>query len=243
MNKDDAFKLPRLYVEADLSLGADIPLSAEQAHYFKTVLRRQDGDKIRIFNGRDGEWLCALDRLGKKSGYAVAREQLKAQPDPGQGVHLYFAPIKKSRMDWLVEKAVELGATDLHPVITQNTEIRDIRTERVAQQIAEAAEQCERLDQPRLHDPIKLHDIPGTLAPDTLFLAAIERGPTTPIHQAINTKHKIAVLIGPEGGFTTAEIEWITDQATTPVSLGPRILRCETAVCVALTAIMLSDNK
>lgn len=243
MNDDDFFKLPRLFVDAPLGSGVDITLSADQAHYFKTVLRRQDGDFIRLFNGKDGEWLCALSALGKKDGHATPQRQLKSQPAPAPATHLFFAPIKKARMDWLVEKAIELGATDLHPVVTQNTEVREVNDKRLRQQMFEAAEQCERLDLPVLHDAIKLYDLPKRLPAGASLLACLERGETLAIDtllSALPDDQAVAVLIGPEGGFTAAEAEWIGKQhGWRAASLGPRILRCETAVCVALTAIML----
>lgn len=240
MMDDDFFKLPRLYVDAPLGVDQTIPLSADQAHYFKTVLRRQDGDRVRIFNGRDGEFLCRLHNLGKKSGDAVAERNIKPQPAAIRPVHLFFAPIKKARMDWLVEKSIELGATDLHPVLTQNTEIRDLKTDRLQQQIMEAAEQCERLDLPRLHDTIKLQNINTALPTGATPIACLERGDTAPLSDRLTGNGPVAILIGPEGGFTRDEAAWITEKANwLPTSLGPRILRCETAVCVALSAVML----
>jgi 16S rRNA (uracil1498-N3)-methyltransferase len=240
MSDDDLFKLPRLYVDAPMQKGGVVPLSADQAHYFKTVLRRQDGDRIRIFNGRDGEFLCVLQEMTKKGGLALAERQTRVQPDGSSAVHLFFAPIKKSRMDWLVEKAIELGATDLHPVITQNTEVREINEKRLTQQMHEAAEQCERLDLPRLHEAIKLNALLKHTPKDAILMAALERGETKPITDVIKTRKTAAILIGPEGGFTAQEAEWIhTQSGWTTVCLGPRILRSETAVCVALTAVML----
>lgn len=246
MNEDDFFKLPRLFVDAPLGQDEDITLSAEQAHYFKTVLRRQDGDKIRLFNGRDGEWLAALTALGKKDGHATALRSLKAQPAHRPHVHLFFAPIKKSRLDWLVEKAIELGATDLHPVITQNTEIREVNDKRLNQQIFEAAEQCERLDLPVLHPAVRLQAVTDHVPAETAFFACLERGETKPLNrllEGVPKEQDVAVLTGPEGGFTAAEASWIFSHETwRAASLGPRILRCETAVCVALTAIMLHQS-
>lgn len=239
MDENAFFKLPRLYVDAPLAAGSAIPLSPEQAHYFKTVLRRQDGDPVRLFNGRDGEWRCALKDLGKKSGLAVAAEKIRPQPDAAPGVHLYFAPIKKSRMDWLIEKAVELGATHLHPVLTQNTEVREINTKRLRQQVFEAAEQCERLDLPELCDMVKLQTLPEGLP----MLACLERAEAAPLTAALRPKAVACILIGPEGGFTAAEAAWIGEQKNwIPVSLGPRILRSETAACMALAAVLLDRS-
>ena len=246
MMDDDFFKLPRLYIDATLGADQTTPLSAEQAHYFKTVLRRQDGDQIRLFNGCDGEWLCTLDQLGKKGGLAVATRQIKPQPAPTPNTHLFFAPIKKTRMDWLVEKSIELGATDLHPVLTQNTEIRDINSKRLHQQIIEAAEQCERLDLPRLHGAIKFNDLGKALPANTTGLACLERGDTVDLAArltAIPATNAVAILIGPEGGFTKEETARLAKQESwLATSLGPRILRSETAVCAALSAIMLRGD-
>jgi 16S rRNA (uracil1498-N3)-methyltransferase len=237
MDDNAFFKLPRLYIDTPLAEGADVPLSAEQAHYFRTVLRRQDGDRIRLFNGRDGEFLCMLRDLGKKSGIAfverlLRQQQIQDTPD----IHLYFAPIKKSRMDWLIEKAVELGVTHLHPVITQNTEVREVNDKRLRQQIIEAAEQCERLTVPSLHASIKFDALPR----DVPILACLERGERIPIQKALKSGAPVFFLIGPEGGFTLDESAKIHQQSSwTAISLGPRILRCETAVCMALSAVIL----
>lgn len=232
------YKLPRLYVDVPLSAGTAITLSTDHIHYFKTVLRRQPGDLVRLFNGRDGEWLCALTALDKKTGTATPDRQLRPQPASAPRVHLYFAPIKKASMDWLIEKAVELGATDLHPVLTQNTEIRELNTVRLVQQIMEAAEQCERLDNPRLHDMKKL----AALNDDIPMLACIERGDAKPLLAALKERpgQNLSFLIGPAGGFTDDELSQLSARKNwTPVTLGPRVLRCETAVCAALSAAML----
>lgn len=232
------YKLPRLYVVTALSAETPVPLSADQTHYFKTVLRRQPGDQIRLFNGCDGEWLCTLSPLDKKGGIATPNRQIRPQPAPAPRVHLYFAPIKKASLDWLIEKSVELGATDLHPILTQNTEVRDINTARLVQQITEASEQCERLDRPTLHEIRKLNTLDDTLP----MLACVERGDARPILKVLSgrTGQDISFLIGPAGGFTDEELTSIASrQNWTPVTLGPRVLRCETAVCAALAAAML----
>lgn len=237
------FKLPRLYIDALLAEGDPVGLSAEQAHYFRTVLRRQDGDEIRMFNGRDGEWVCRLGEMGKKGGVAVPQDQIRAQPEATRGVHLYFAPIKKTRMEWMIEKAVELGATDLHPVITQNTEVREINAERTRQQIIEAAEQCERMDVPVLHEAVKFTQLPDSVPPGVKFLAAVERVEAVSIGHAITGRENVAILIGPEGGFSVEETASMRKQDRwIAVSLGPRILRAETAAVAALSVIMLSDQ-
>lgn len=227
-------KSPRLYTELDLMQGGVLELPKEQAHYLKNVLRKTEGDQLRLFNGRDGEWLYTLSALGKKSAEACAREQTRPQTALSRKIHAYFPPIKKTRMDFMIEKAVELGVTDLHPIITQNTETRKINEERVKAQIIEAAEQCERLDLPVLHP---LADMFTALKScDTPVYAAVERI-DAPRHVA-DERADIAVLIGPEGGFTAEEIERMTAlPQIKAVSLGDNILRAETALLKLLSLL------
>ncbi len=236
-NKDETFKLPRLYTEHSLSNKGVIPLTNGQAHYLNNVMRRQNGDKIRLFDGKNGEWLGQLQDLTKKSGMVVLSEQLIKQPTSTRRVHLLFTPIKKNRLDWLIEKAVELGTTDFHPVLTDNTEVRKINEARLTSQIFEAAEQCERLQIPRLHNLEKLEtkilSWPKAFK-DTPLLSCVERYNAPLIHKAgIDQTRSIAFIIGPEGGFTAEEKDRIS-QKTKAVSLGKTILRCETAVMKAL---------
>lgn len=237
INKDETFKLPRLYTEHSLSTKGVIPLTSGQAHYLNNVMRRKEGDFIRLFDGKNGEWLGQLQNLTKKSGEVYLTEKLLLQPKSSRRVHLLFTPIKKNRMDWLIEKAVELGTTDFHPILTHNTEVRKINKDRLKSQIFEAAEQCERLSIPTLHD---LEKMPYRLSSwieefeDTPVLSCIERYNAPLIHKSGSTKtDSVAFIIGPEGGFTKDEKEIIAHK-TQPVSLGERILRCETAVVKAL---------
>lgn len=235
---DDFIKLPRLYVDSDLSANAPVAFGADQAHYLRHVLRRNPGDNLRVFNGRDGEWLATIAEAGKKAVTAQAVRILLPQPAAGPAIHLFFAPIKKARMDMLVEKAVELGATHLHPVITQNTEVRQVNTDRLRAQIIEAAEQCERLDIPALADAAALRTVGGL----TVF-AAIERAPDAPPLAAALTAHRgpCGLLVGPEGGFTTEEKRALGQNPDiVTVSLGDRTLRSETAVIFMLAAVQNS---
>lgn len=238
MESNSITKSPRLYTELDLKSGEAVSLEGGQAHYLKNVLRKNPGDPLRLFNGRDGEWVGEIQTLSKKAVTAKLTEQSLAQPTPARRIHLYFAPIKKNRMDFLIEKAVELGATDLHPVITQNTENRKMNIERTQAQIIEAAEQCERLELPLLHAPSELFKALGQeQAP---LLAALERG-NHPEASDIATKYTesdIALLVGPEGGFTELELERIAGlQNVEKTSLGETILRAETAALKFLCAI------
>lgn len=237
MNKDESFKLPRLFSAHPLSDKPLIPLEKGQAHYLHTVLRRQNGDSVRLFDGQNGEWLGQLQDLTKKSGNVSLSEQLVPQPKQSRQIHLLFSPIKKHRMDWLIEKAVELGVTDFHPILTQNTEVRKINEERLTQQIFEAAEQCERFEIPRLHDLEKLDTKFSGWSDDIPIMACIERYNAPLIHKAgVDPKSPVAFLIGPEGGFTAGEKDRIANN-TIAASLGKTVLRCETAAVKALVLL------
>jgi|TARA_R110002126_G_scaffold3263_1_gene18490 16S rRNA (uracil1498-N3)-methyltransferase len=225
-------KRPRIFVNAPIDEGVDIALSPLQSHYFHNVMRQKNGALIRIFNGSDGEWCAAIGDLSKRSGVLKPTEQIKAQDAPQKDITLMFAPIKKNRLDFLIEKAVELGVSQFQPILTQNTEVRKLNTDRVQAQIIEATEQCERLNIPLL---LPFCDLVTALRAHDNIYAAIERNEDAPHIQQITDSAKCALLIGPEGGFTAKEVEIISTQtAVHPVSLGPRILRAETAALYGL---------
>lgn len=231
-------KLPRIYVNAPLSIQEKVPLSPEQGHYLKNVLRQKPNDQIRLFNGRDGEWLYYLSTLEKKHAEAACIKLLKEQCEQSRRIHLVFAPIKKTRMDFLIEKTVELGATDLHPVITERTEARKINQERIAAQIIEATEQCERMDLPVFHSLQHLVEKLEYWPLEIPLLAALERDQTASLINEIQIKGDIAALTGPEGGLSDQEISLLKrHEAITPVSLGNHILRAETAACKILSIL------
>tara|TARA_R110002124_G_scaffold287216_1_gene471499 strand:- start:192299 stop:193045 length:747 start_codon:yes stop_codon:yes gene_type:complete len=236
-------KLIRIYIDAPLAQDVSAALSTAQAHYFHNVMRKNAGDMIRVFNGHDGEWLCQIERLNKKNGQVLAQKQLKPQREdsaqPDQNITLIFAPIKKQRLDFLIEKAVELGVTSLQPVLTQNTEMRKINAERIEAQIIEAAEQCERLDIPNL---LPLTTLEKAAPQHPLIYAAIERLDDTPHIVEVTDTSKCALLIGPEGGFTADEITWLsTLKQVTAVGLGSRIMRAETAALYGLAHLTCSS--
>ncbi|MCB9964163.1 MAG: 16S rRNA (uracil(1498)-N(3))-methyltransferase [Rhodospirillales bacterium] len=235
----DLHKFPRLYVSSRLQVGQDIALTSDQAHYLKTVLRLEEGASVRVFNDRDGEFLLRLLPGGKKQAVGICEAQIKSPPEHVPEVHLYFAPIKKNRLDFLIEKAVELGVTQFHPVLSERTDVRKLNDERVRAQIIEAAEQCERLDLPQVHD---LTPLPVAVrgAPHNIF-AALEREDHLPSLKAHQIAFPAAVLIGPEGGFTPDEVNFLSaEKHVIPVSLGPRILRSETAALKMISC--LSDT-
>ncbi len=233
MTSINIHKYPRLFVEQELGAGKDVILSSTHAHYLKNVLRQSEGMKLRLFNGKNGEWLADIRALGKKEGMAAPVEQLRPQPPAPHKKALYFCPIKKHRMDFLIEKAVELGATDLHPIVSDRTEIRKINKERLQAQIIEAAEQCERLTLPKLYPLTPLSEVIQKREP---LYACLERlAADTPPLNRMELSPDRAFLIGPVGGFTPEETEMLSNAThITPVSLGDHILRAETAAIMCL---------
>ncbi|MCB1681179.1 MAG: 16S rRNA (uracil(1498)-N(3))-methyltransferase [Alphaproteobacteria bacterium] len=228
------YKHPRLYLNEEFSEGAVLPLSDAQGHYLKNVLRLTAGRRVRIFNGKDGEWLAEIAFLDKKRSSVALLEIIKPQPVNGWRVRLLFSPIKKQRMDVLIEKAVELGVTDFYPVLTTRTENRSLKDERIALQIIEAAEQCERLDLPVLHPALSLAGLLNTWEGPRV-LACLERAEASALPK-IRLEKDCAFLIGPEGGFDPEEIESLSASAKIQaVSLGETILRAETAALFCLS--------
>lgn len=233
----DITKSPRLYLDQPLEAGQPIAITGPQHHYLKNVLRLGAGDYLRLFNGREGEFTGKITAADKKAISVALEKQLRPQKNPAREVHLLFAPIKKERNDFLIEKAVELGVTHIHPVLTQNTDIRKINEDRLQAQMIEAAEQCERLDVPVL---LPARDLFVALAgwnKTILMLAALERFDAQPLKKRA-LPGNVAVLIGPSGGFTRDEMEKIAALSfIQPVSLGENILRSETAAAAALAIL------
>lgn len=230
-------KTPRLYCPSVLAEGGEVELSPAQAHYLKNVMRRSIGDNVRVFNAENGEWQAQISALSGKKICVIPEILLKAVEAQGYERHLLFCPIKKNHMDVLIEKSVELGATHLWPVISDHTEIRKLNRERIEAQIVEAAEQCERLDMPTLQDIQPLVKILATFDKEVPLYAALERSDKTqPFADAYERDRPAAFLIGPEGGWSAGEQERIIKAShVLPVSLGPRILRAETAAFYMLS--------
>lgn len=233
-------KQPRLYINAPLRHDSAVDIGKDQAHYLRNVLRMGGGDHVRIFNGRDGEWLCEISELSKKAGRLKSSELLREQTAAPENVHLLFPPLKKARQDFLIEKAVELGVTHLHPCLSEFTQVRNINEDRINAQITEAVEQCERLDIPTLKSLRPLRDIIANWPKDTQLLACIERAAAQNIMSAYKNG-PIAIIIGPEGGWSEEEKLYLQDRAV-PVGLGDNILRAETAALAALSVIKVSDK-
>lgn len=228
----------RLFVNADLSAHSSFPLDEKQSHYLKHVMRQNDGDEILVFNGRDGEWRTRLS-ITKKNIIAVAEQQTRPQINEGQ-LSLIFAPIKRGHGDMTIEKASELGASALYPIITDRTIVTRVPIDRYEAIAIEAAEQCERLSVPKIHPAQKLDALLAGWNEHRHILLCAEQGEAAPIASAIASLNMpaLAVMIGPEGGFTPSEFEILRGLPyITPVTLGPRILRADTAAISALSII------
>lgn len=225
----------RLYVEQPLTAEKIIVLPEEQSHYLCNVMRLNNGEILSCFNGRNGEFGAVVEQIHKKQ----TRLKLQAQtrvPQLTPDIWLLFAPLKKDRMDFLIEKAVELGVAGLVPVITRHTITDKIRPERLRAQIIEAAEQCERLDVPVLEEPKRLDEVLKNWNTARRLFFMDERGSGQSAAEAFAAfTGPAALLIGPEGGFSEDEAAQLRQESfVTPVSLGPRILRAETAAASAL---------
>jgi len=230
------YTLTRLYLEDDLAAGARFELSRDQAHYLTNVLRLEVTDELRVFNSRNGEWLARVSDMTRKKTVIYVAEQLR-KPEACPDIWLCFAPVRKHRNAFILEKATELGVGAFHPVITARTQYAKIRLDKMRSQIIEAAEQTERLDLPDLKEPVDLANLVHNWPSDRTLIFADEGGDAEPaLGRLKKIKGPAAILIGPEGGFTDVERALLRDQTfIEPVSLGPRILRADTAALSLLT--------
>lgn len=233
----DAIKA-RLYVTDALSAGGSITLADDQAHYLRHVLRLDAGQALALFNGRDGEWRAIIAEAGKKGVRLDLETQLRPQPASAADVWLCFAPIKQGRIEMIVEKATELGAGRLLPVMTRRTQMQKVNADRLAAHAREAAEQCERLDVPEVAPAVTLEKLLQDWPPDRRLYLCAERSDAPSLLAATKGEGPCALLVGPEGGFAPEELDAIAvlSQVVT-VSLGPRILRAETAAIAALAIL------
>lgn len=229
----------RLFVSSPLQHGAAVPLEEGQVHYLNTVMRASTGDEIALFNGRDGEWRARLDDLGKRRATAVAVDCLRPQDSERAGdLWLLFAPLKKDATDMVVEKATELGASCLQPVLTRYTNTSRVNTDRFLANATEAAEQCERLTVPTICPPERLETLLEGWDRRRILLVMDETGGGASIADVLATAGSgpAAILVGPEGGFEKSELDLLRRYPfVTRINLGPRILRAETAALAALT--------
>lgn len=229
----------RLFVTTDLAGGLVIGLEPSQAHYVKTVLRLEQGAVVALFNGRDGEWLGRVDGVGRGWCSIALFEQRRPQ-QPAPDLWLVFAPLKRGRIDFLVEKATELGVDALRPVFTRRSVVERVNLERLRANAIEAAEQTERLSVPALAEPEPLEGLLARWPADRRLLLCDESGAAPPIAEALAAAAPgaFAVLVGPEGGFAETELDALKKLPfVLPVGLGPRVLRADTAALAALAVL------
>jgi 16S rRNA (uracil1498-N3)-methyltransferase len=234
--------LPRLYVEHPLGEGEAITLGKEQSNYLAAVLRKRVGEEVILFNGLDGAWLARVTDSNKK---AVALELVEqtAEQTPRSDLWLGFAPLKTARLDYVIQKATEMGAGIIQPVITQFTQVNRIKVDQMLANAVEAAEQCEVLTVPEIGPEVTLDVLVQnwtSLHPSRVLLVADEgqssASPVSKINALMGSS--IGTLIGPEGGFSARERALLLAQPfVVPISLGPRILRADTAAVAALAII------
>ncbi len=247
----------RLYLAADLAPGAGLRLDPARAHFLRSVLRLEAGARLAAFNARDGEWLARIEGLGK--GWCAVRiETLRRAPGPEPDLWLVFAPIKRARIDFLAEKATELGCSVLQPVMTRRTAVARVNYERLATNAREAAEQCGRLSVPEVREPLDLGALIAGWPAERRLLLCAETGPARPIAEALCEvaaedggcvapgAAPWAVMTGPEGGLVESELDALRNLPfVTSVGLGPRVLRSDTAALAALACwqAVLGDGR
>jgi 16S rRNA (uracil1498-N3)-methyltransferase len=248
------FRSPRLYVEGALASGTEITLGKAQAHYLGNVLRLKPGDGVLVFNGRDGEWRATIS-AGKRPALLIG-EQVRPQTAP-LDLHYLFAPLKHERLDYMVQKAVEMGVSRLQPVLTHHTQAARVNLTRMRANAVEAAEQCGILCIPEIGEPTTFGRAIAAREPDRLLifcdedaevkdpLAALADARPAPaallpltMAEATAAAQPLALLLGPEGGFSEQERATLLKEPNmVRLSLGPRILRADTAAVAALALI------
>lgn len=231
----------RLFVEDDLNAGVPLPLTRDQSHYLQNVMRRSEGDRIAVFNGRDGEFWA--DIVTAKRGAVIVEpvELLRAQhaePD----LWLVFAPIKRAALGFLTAKATEIGVSKLLPVVTTRTNSERLKTARLRANAIEAAEQSERLSVPEISEPMKFRDFLDAWPAERTLLVGDETGAGRPVSEvAYDLRDKpgpCAVMTGPEGGFAPDELDQLGELPfVKSIGLGPRVLRADTAALAALSVV------
>jgi 16S rRNA (uracil1498-N3)-methyltransferase len=239
------FRSPRLYVGGALAPGATAELDPAQAHYLKNVLRLKAGEAVLVFNGRDGEWHGLIDAPAKRRLAVIVDRQTRPQPAPGD-LHFLFAPLKRGRLDYTVQKAVEMGATRLQPILTRHTQAERVNLDRMRANAIEAAEQCGILALPETFEPVAVAQAVVALDADRLLVFCDEDAPVADPVAALSGAMRLlperlpslAVLIGPEGGFAEEERGMLLKHGNiVRLALGPRILRADTAAVAALALV------
>lgn len=231
--------LPRLYVEAATRAGAVVECTPSQANYLGNVLRLGVGNTVLVFNGADGEWLAEITSAKRGACLLTAREQVRPQSG-GPDIHYLFAPLKKARLDYMVQKATEMGVAALRPVMTRRTNAERVNVERMRANVVEAAEQCGILRLPKVFEPEKLGEALRDWQEERALIFADEVAPAASPLDALGgvPRGPLALLIGPEGGFDPAEREMLLALPFVhAVSLGPRVMRADTAAVAALALL------
>ncbi len=233
------YKMQRIFTDLPLLAGQMIEPPAETVHYLLNVLRMRDGDQLLLFNGRDGEWLASIVQTGKKRLSLRPDEQARPQPQ-APDFHYCFAPLKTGRMDYMVQKAVEMGASVIQPVITQHCQMPKLNSERMQANMREATEQCGILSLPEYQEPVRFDKFMDAWDRNRTLIFCDEAHDTNnplPLLDALKGK-PLGVFIGPEGGFSETERNFLRQQAfVTAIPLGPRILRADTAAVAAMAVI------
>lgn len=240
------FRTPRLFVEAPLASGGQVELDRDAANYLHNVLRLDTGDAVLLFNGQDGEWQGTLAEIRKRAVVVALGAQHRPQP-PANDLHYLFAPLKHARLDYMVQKAVEMGASRLQPVMTQFTQSSRVNLERMRANAIEAAQQCGILALPTIGETMGLDAAIAALGADRLLIFCDEDAeladPVAALRHAMTDMPSarplpMALLVGPEGGFSETERRALAGRRPmVRLSLGPRILRADTAAVAALAVV------
>jgi 16S rRNA (uracil1498-N3)-methyltransferase len=239
------FRTPRLFVESALAEGTVVALTREQANYLLNVLRLKPGAAVLAFNGRDGEWRALLDLAGRKSAQLTVAARLREQPPPAD-LDYVFAPLKHARLDYLVQKAVEMGASRLCPVLTRHTQVDRVNLARMRANAIEAAEQCGILAVAEIAEPMRLDAFVSAWTANRLLVFCDEDADVKDPVAALSAARggglagplPVSVLIGPEGGFAEDERAALAKLPNVvQLALGPRILRADTAAVAALSLV------
>ncbi|MCB1971064.1 MAG: 16S rRNA (uracil(1498)-N(3))-methyltransferase [Geminicoccaceae bacterium] len=231
-------RIPRLFVDLPLGSGATIEITDERAHYLRNVLRLRPGAQVSLFNGESGEWRATMTGIERRTISLDISERLRA-PRKVPGPSLYFSPIRRNRLEWMLEKAVEFGVAKLVPVLTERSVVELGRVDRLRARLIEAAEQCERIDVPEIEDAQTLEDVIGS---GVKLVVGVERHKNGSLLQALEELPDAGLLVGPEGGFTDDERRMLGEADARMVSFGPLILRSETAVLHMLSVWRALEN-
>jgi 16S rRNA (uracil1498-N3)-methyltransferase len=233
------FRSPRLFLDVPLAAAQEASLAPEQAHYLRQVMRLGDGAEVLVFNGRDGEWRARIAASGKRGAALRPEQQIRPQPETF-GPTYAFAPLKQARLDYMVQKTVEMGVSRLSPVLTQFTQVNRMNMDRMRANAIEAAEQCGILALPAIDEPAVFAKWLASLpAKSRIVFCDEESVSNAPLEELRNAKaHELIVLIGPEGGFSDDERSTLLARENIiRLSLGPRILRADTAAVAALALV------